>query len=428
MHKYFSVCYAQLISIQSVILESDSHKALDKIVSEAISAIPGDFRYLVGLIIFAVIFFIILGNARIAGVIEFKADGWGKYLILLITIIGFICCLQPYRLSLNIEEIIGTYDNNITELKNLARRSSDSGEYKDAAAVYKHIVDILDKRIETASQDSLAKTRAEKAHVQVMQGRALLFSGNLIEAKLILEKASNAGATEANQELCKVYFLSWETQNSINACDKALEGLVLGDSPTSRATVWYYRGLALKKEKKPEEALESFQFAYAILVFAGEDASIVKKEIQDSNTLMTKDLLSWVMAREAQQHVSSTKQPSSQNSPPESTPLLPEPASEKNPFEEKSYPQPSCGDKLPSPREETYSINLYPVYATYSEDSLEKAKTKFCKDAMKKEESGKLQLASFTDTENANKFIDFLKEEFDSLDIGEPVSIEIPKK
>jgi hypothetical protein len=98
-----------------------------------------------------------------------------------------------------------------------------------------------------------------------------------------------------------------------------------------------------------------------------------------------------------------------------------------NPYAKLSYPQPVCGDPLPiDPK--AYPVNLYPVFAPYSDTNLQAIKTRFCSDAIQKFREKKniesVQVASFSSIERAKKFRDFLsKNRFSGVEVGEPTNI-----
>lgn len=98
-----------------------------------------------------------------------------------------------------------------------------------------------------------------------------------------------------------------------------------------------------------------------------------------------------------------------------------------NPYEKLSYPQPACGDPLPTdPR--AYPVNLYPVFVAYSDASLQAIKTRFCADAIAKFREKKniksVQVGSFLSINKANLFRDFLiKNRFSGVEVGELTNI-----
>lgn len=101
-------------------------------------------------------------------------------------------------------------------------------------------------------------------------------------------------------------------------------------------------------------------------------------------------------------------------------------SSEKdNPFEEMSFPQSSCGDRLPS-NPDKYPILFYPVYTTYSQSNIEQINSSYCTDALRiTRDSGEssIQVASFASYERAQFFRDFFTTRLGSAEIGEPRTI-----
>lgn len=101
-----------------------------------------------------------------------------------------------------------------------------------------------------------------------------------------------------------------------------------------------------------------------------------------------------------------------------------------NPFDRASFPQDSCGDKLPNDPK-TDIVNFYPVFIDYNEINLQIIKDKYCKDADKitRKYTGKeaILVASFISKESANQFKEFLGTKLDSLslEIGEPTVIAV---
>ena len=96
-----------------------------------------------------------------------------------------------------------------------------------------------------------------------------------------------------------------------------------------------------------------------------------------------------------------------------------------NPFDRASFPQESCGDKLPNDSK-TDTVNFYPVFIDYNKSNLQTVKANYCRDALKthRKDKGKeaIQVASFTSEERANQFKEFLGNKLGSVsaEIGEP--------
>lgn len=118
------------------------------------------------------------------------------------------------------------------------------------------------------------------------------------------------------------------------------------------------------------------------------------------------------------------------NDPPDPPTATPSLAPEPNPFESVEFPQAACGDPLPLNKDQ-YPLSLYPVFISDSDENLNRVKTEFCQDAIRKrrESTGKqmIQVASFLSVERANQFKDFMISKFGSGEVGEASNIaEIP--
>jgi hypothetical protein len=102
-----------------------------------------------------------------------------------------------------------------------------------------------------------------------------------------------------------------------------------------------------------------------------------------------------------------------------------------NTFNSVSFPQESCGDKLPD-NLKSDDVKFYPVFIDYSESNLQTIKANYCQDAIKKirKENGKeaVQVASFDNEERANQFKVFLIKKIGSAEVGEPNIIATHQK
>lgn len=102
-------------------------------------------------------------------------------------------------------------------------------------------------------------------------------------------------------------------------------------------------------------------------------------------------------------------------------------ASPINPFESMRFPQPNCGDAMPTDPKD-FPVNFYPVFVDYSESNLQIVTSRFCKDAyqMVRQDTNKeaIQVGSFTSFERAELFKAFLQKTFSSGDIGQPKRYE----
>lgn len=110
---------------------------------------------------------------------------------------------------------------------------------------------------------------------------------------------------------------------------------------------------------------------------------------------------------------------------PVATPV--QPSNSSNPFDKVQFPQPVCGDTLPTDLK-AYPVKLYPVFVDYSESNLQTVQSKFCQDALSKtrEKTGKqaIQVGSFLTVDRANTFKEFLLKNIGSGEVGEPTVIE----
>ena len=104
------------------------------------------------------------------------------------------------------------------------------------------------------------------------------------------------------------------------------------------------------------------------------------------------------------------------------------PSNSSNPFDKIQFPQPVCGDSLPTDTK-AYPVKLYPVFVDYSESNLQIVKSKFCQDALPRtrEKTGKqaIQVGSFLTVDRANAFKEFMLKNIGSGEVGdEPTVIE----
>lgn len=99
----------------------------------------------------------------------------------------------------------------------------------------------------------------------------------------------------------------------------------------------------------------------------------------------------------------------------------------RNPFEDVEFPQPSCGDPLPSDAS-AYPVQSYPIFVNYSDSNLSQVKTSFCRDALatvRKDKGVKsIQTASFLSREKAELFKDYLSTFLTGVEVGNPSTIE----
>lgn len=127
-----------------------------------------------------------------------------------------------------------------------------------------------------------------------------------------------------------------------------------------------------------------------------------------------------------------TQTPTNLTKNPETTPttptnLTPTPESETTPinstneFDQVQFPQSNCGDPLPV--DSPSPTRFYPVFIEFSNNNLQQVKANFCGDAYKttRKDTGKLaiQVASFTNRNQAELFRDFMAKKIGSGEVGE---------
>jgi len=104
--------------------------------------------------------------------------------------------------------------------------------------------------------------------------------------------------------------------------------------------------------------------------------------------------------------------------------------SSPTPSQNAGFPREVCGDSLPQDSK-FYPVNFYPVFIDYSESNLQKLKSQFCRDALKvyRKKLGKdsIQVGSFTTLDRANGFMELMKQNLGSGEIGEPTVILAPR-
>lgn len=140
------------------------------------------------------------------------------------------------------------------------------------------------------------------------------------------------------------------------------------------------------------------------------------------NTLIIGLLIAFLVACDRTQtnsKVQSTPEPQKIDRLPETKTSQP-----TNPFDSVSFPQASCGDKLPKDTKAD-NFKFYPVFIDYSSNvNLEIVKSNFCGDAIQKYRIDKgyesIQVASFTSEEHAHQFKQFLATKLGSAEVGVP--------
>jgi hypothetical protein len=106
--------------------------------------------------------------------------------------------------------------------------------------------------------------------------------------------------------------------------------------------------------------------------------------------------------------------------------IKPSSQSQANPFESVQYPQPACGDPLPT-NDSAFPVDLYPVFVNDSSGALDTVKANFCRDAFvtTRKDSGiqSVQVASFSSQQRAAQFAQFMRQKVGSGDVGTPTQI-----
>ncbi len=137
----------------------------------------------------------------------------------------------------------------------------------------------------------------------------------------------------------------------------------------------------------------------------------------------------------------SDRNPSTENSPIQTSTALtpnpepsstnqnqnPEPSAIKTPipstneFDNVPFPQANCGDRLPT--KASSPTEFYPVFIEFSSNNLQQVTAKFCRDAYKtnRQDTGEtaIQVASFTDRNQAALFRDFMERKLGSGAVGQ---------
>ena len=121
-----------------------------------------------------------------------------------------------------------------------------------------------------------------------------------------------------------------------------------------------------------------------------------------------------------------TQNPDTESSP-TNTNQNPEPTPTKrsvppsNEFDKVQFPQANCGDPLPT--NASSPTEFYPVFIEFSDKNIQKVTTDFCRDAYqtKRQDTGQIaiQVASFTDRNQAKLFSDFMLRQLGSGEVGQ---------
>lgn len=97
-------------------------------------------------------------------------------------------------------------------------------------------------------------------------------------------------------------------------------------------------------------------------------------------------------------------------------------------FSQSDFPQVSCGDSRPNDPN-AYPVRFYPVKIPYTEANLSKVRALFCTDALKRTNKETniawIQVASFTDLQQARAFAKFVRTEINGAIVGESTLLEL---
>lgn len=112
---------------------------------------------------------------------------------------------------------------------------------------------------------------------------------------------------------------------------------------------------------------------------------------------------------------SNPSQPSTNGTPPQIS------------FDQEKFPKPVCGDPLPSDAK-SYPLDIYPVFADYSDKNLQIITTQFCQDAIRsiRQDTNKetIQVGSFIGKDRAEAFKNFLQKKIGKAEVGKATRIE----
>lgn len=112
---------------------------------------------------------------------------------------------------------------------------------------------------------------------------------------------------------------------------------------------------------------------------------------------------------------SNPSQPATNNTPPQIS------------FDQEKFPKAACGDQLPSDPK-AYPLDVYPVFADYSEKNFQVITTQFCQDAKqvvrKKTNKDSIQIASFIGKDRSETFKSFIQKKVSNVEVGESTRIE----
>jgi len=156
-----------------------------------------------------------------------------------------------------------------------------------------------------------------------------------------------------------------------------------------------------------------------LVKLVSETSSLYDKKIADLSTEIVISLAkSKLKAANPQPQAASPQTPSSSPS------SQVQPQGSGSIFDNVKFPQPACGDPLPSDPK-AYPLNLYPVYVEFSEANLQKVKTRYCQDSLPIKKDGKqlIQVASFLNTIRANAFRDLMLKQIGNGEVGKPTAI-----
>jgi hypothetical protein len=117
------------------------------------------------------------------------------------------------------------------------------------------------------------------------------------------------------------------------------------------------------------------------------------------------------------------------NAKPASNPSQPSPKSTapQTSFDQEKFPKAACGDQLPSDPK-AYPLDVYPVFADYSEKNFQVITTQFCQDAIRRirKDTNKeaIQIGTFISKDRAEAFKSFLQKKIGKTEVGKSTRID----
>lgn len=332
--------------------------------------------------------------------------------------------------------------SDIAKLEKIAEELEDIRAYSNAAIIREGIVS------KVAQADNVS-TKI-KSTAQLDYGTVLVALERDEEAIDSFKQAAEyeGNKFKAHSYLCQAYDQLEQLNEAVDACDEALK-IDPGNKKYERAELWYHRGLTLHKQRKYNDALNSFTFSYSIIspdarskdTKIKEDASTVSKltpeaistldpskvadlykllqdKIQEYDRFMTADVVALIAASETIEGLPvMVSKPMSSNEEEEKK--------EKNTVvvvSEEDFPLADCGkfyrEKLIDEQEQAYK--LYPVFIRYNKEDADSAVNEFCRDINPNPDSIDLLVASIRGEHIATQMKDILEKRFGYARVGEP--------